>query len=1345
MEDLGRVLVNARNAIRAKITYASSLKLEEKSQASGAVVDSQKILSQLRRAVQLAPSNDRNRGVYLCRLGIRLADRYERTGKVSELEEAIFCVREAIRVAPADHPGRPIYINNLGGWLHCKYVKTGSLSDLEEAIYYSREATTTMSKNKSDGAGYLSNLGVCLCEKFQHLGKIADLEEAVDLSREAIRLTTIDHPGRGRYLLNLSNSLRVRFLTTGSSTDLEEAVLYGKEAFISRANHPKRATFANYLSVCLSQSFLQQGSLEVLDEAIHYGRESIKNTSACHFERETYILNLCTALFQRFGLMGTRIDLEEAIRLGRESVKTVSVDHTNRGKHLATLGSFLQQRFKETGEMRDLDEAIHHSRQAIISEPLRQQDRLEVLMVLSACLGARTRRTGRIEDLEGAISYSNEAIAITPMNNPFRAIVMSQLGAWLMIRFERIGCFESLEKAVHYGTEAIKKIPVDHPQLPGITNDLAGAFHYRFNETGSMADLEEAIKLVRDAITTTPNNRLRGIYLNNLGCWLGTRFARKGAIEDIEDAICYSREATKITPGEHPHQANILDILSGNLGKKYQTSGMITDLEEAIRYSRKGIKAISEDDPQRIAARHNLAIRLHDRFHRTGALENLEEAIDLIRNTIRTMPKNHYARGIFMSHMGLYLMDKSTTTKRLDQLEEAINIQQEAVHTMSQKHVQRPMCLNHLGRGLRIWFKQTGSLEALEEAVKCGKEVIKLTSIDHPSTATYMNTLGLILLGGYRNDADADAGSFEEARSYFSTALTLSNGAPLCRIWAGIYSGWLYLESSEWLKAFDQLQIAVRIVPRISPRSLALDDQQHALRGLAGLSSLAASAALQAGKTAAEAFELSEAGRGIIAGLSINSRNDVTVLGDQHPGLCSKYVEIRNRVSMPLLPDSHENVLEGSRRVDCRIQTDCGMLASEAIQQHQNNVQELDQVENAIRKLPGFDRFQLAPSLSDLTSLASRGTIISFNVTQVRGDAFLITNKDIRCIPLPDLAIWEAEERMRDLVGSERLTRGSPRTRASRNRRLKKTLQWLWDVAVFPVLRELNLLSCTKPKRLPRVFWVTSGHIGLAPIHAAGNFDEDSMEKTSSHVVSTYIPSLKGLGYARERNLEPLEASDQGVVIISMPKTDGMGNLQVEQEIRAIKRSFESFPQYSLSVLDSPSKATVLKDLSSYRVAHFACHGVSDPSNPSNGGLYLQGSEGRSDLLTIRELDGLIRQDAQIAYLSACSTAASFSLPLMDESIHLANTFHLIGFPHVIGTMWEADNCAAAKVAGIFYSELVRNMGLARGEDSLQDVVPYALHQAIQAFQEDRRGKSRRRGTLIEDIIAYAPFIHVGA
>jgi CHAT domain-containing protein len=131
--------------------------------------------------------------------------------------------------------------------------------------------------------------------------------------------------------------------------------------------------------------------------------------------------------------------------------------------------------------------------------------------------------------------------------------------------------------------------------------------------------------------------------------------------------------------------------------------------------------------------------------------------------------------------------------------------------------------------------------------------------------------------------------------------------------------------------------------------------------------------------------------------------------------------------------------------------------------------------------------------------------------------------------------------------------------------------------------------------------------------------------------------------------------------------------------------------------------------------------------------LYL-GNGQEVDTLSARALQPLNHQIAQVAYLSACSTAEIGARNLADESIHLASTFQLIGFRHFVGTLWPSDDESAVKIATAFYMRLTEST-------EEEHVVSNAMHYALLFWRSelDKRGMSEE-----QQLRLWAPFIHLG-
>jgi CHAT domain-containing protein len=142
------------------------------------------------------------------------------------------------------------------------------------------------------------------------------------------------------------------------------------------------------------------------------------------------------------------------------------------------------------------------------------------------------------------------------------------------------------------------------------------------------------------------------------------------------------------------------------------------------------------------------------------------------------------------------------------------------------------------------------------------------------------------------------------------------------------------------------------------------------------------------------------------------------------------------------------------------------------------------------------------------------------------------------------------------------------------------------------------------------------------------------------------------------------------------------------------------------TVAGPPTMAEVLARLPGSAIAHFACHGMTDPADPSQSGLLLAGHQAAP--LTVASLAPVRLDAARLAYLSACSTALNEATELADESIHLTSAFQLAGFPHVVGTLWEVDEYVADVIAKEFYSRLAAGtavVDLGRTAETLHHIV----------------------------------------
>ena len=86
---------------------------------------------------------------------------------------------------------------------------------------------------------------------------------------------------------------------------------------------------------------------------------------------------------------------------------------------------------------------------------------------------------------------------------------------------------------------------------------------------------------------------------------------------------------------------------------------------------------------------------------------------------------------------------------------------------------------------------------------------------------------------------------------------------------------------------------------------------------------------------------------------------------------------------------------------------------------------------------------------------------------------------------------------------------------------------------------------------------------------------------------------------------------------------------------------------------------------------------------------------------------------AQIAYLSACSTAENRANNLTEQVIHVVSGFQLAGLPHVVGCLWPSVDWACVEVADRFYSRL-----LGKGMQWSGERVAAVVREAVMEVRE---------------------------
>ncbi|KAF8851290.1 hypothetical protein BDZ45DRAFT_679218 [Acephala macrosclerotiorum] len=948
-------------------------------------------------------------------------------------------------------------------------------------------------------------------------------------------------------------------------------------------------------------------------------------------------------------------------------------------------------------------------------------DRALTLDLVSGLWGYKFEKTRVPGDIEKAIGIGRQALRTVPAGNEADAAVLaSHLHAWLVAKFDAIAVVQDLNDAVEVGNTALGSLRLHSSNWWSTRYNQDSLLWSRYKALGEPADLDTAIHFERMAIQIGEHPR-RASMFSLLGALLAARFLLTAAVSDIEEAIQVGYRALEDCPpaGTAALHCN----LASSLHAHYVHTRISRSLDAALEVSMEAF-----DMPETTFGLHSLLISRGTalvskyeiaRMRNPGTGKDLlEQAIQAAKMALKLVPEGHTSRPSTLNRIGIWMGAQFRDTEagaEEGDLEQAIRHSMDAVSEAPPQHPNRPQFLSDLAANLEAKFRflrQKGleeeALASLDEAIRFASEAVDTTIASNPDQAERLSNLGAMWHAKYTATTDNDF--FTTAKQRFTEAAGITSAPPRIRLVAAHKAGRFYLQDGQWQEADLLLKEATDILPRVSTLSPTIADQRDVLREISGLATASAAAALHAGRSPAEALQRLEAARCVIAEISMRAKGDIPLLRETDPSLATKYETLRNQVS---------------RRVR---ELDLPMSYLDEQRLQSSRVRELGAIENQIRRLPGLERFQLPLAEEDFISLAHDGPIITFNVERTRSEAIVVDRNGIRIIPLPDLTYVKAKEKVRLFAAAGTSSRRDVVLRARRTSSgaIRESLQWLWDVVVQVVLNDIELTDSK------RVWWVTSGLLGCAPLHVAGNYGSDiSTENTIGRVISSYISSFKALRFARQQGARGFQ-TERSLLLVTMPTSPfPYRNLDTALEESAAQEIFGS----SVEHLKHSAPEAVLQRLSSFGSVHFACHGWSASQDPSTSGMLLV-KDGIAAMLTVSDLEKIDLKRAEIAYLSACSTAEIGDGALQDEAIHLANSFQALGFPHVIGSIWGADDEAAGKVAYGFYRRLFSERYVGeRGTKSLG--VARALHDSILEYMSDCHG--------VSDVLKWGPFIHIGS
>ncbi|WP_326559995.1 CHAT domain-containing tetratricopeptide repeat protein [Micromonospora sp. NBC_01796] len=977
---------------------------------------------------------------------------------------------------------------------------------------------------------------------------------------------------------------------------------------------------------------------------------------------------------RRFDLAGQQ---EAAELLSRADLTMPWVTAEIRDSVLNMLGGTLANLFELTHDRQFIKEAVDVlSRAAAGGDPY-------ALANLGDALRTRFEHLGDPADLEQAVSVTRRALAgeLPPVE---RAGLLSNLGVILQVLFV-VGSRAHLDEAIEAGEAALREAPraAERPEWP---SNLANTYSVAYLATGERSYLDRAIDLM-DLVVGRPDvlgrqpTALRAAYLSNLGGALGQRFGHVGDRADLDRAVQTFRDAVRAAGGSADRAGH-----HSNLGQalimRFNHFGDLEDIDEAVRATEEAVAASPPGHVGHGVHLSAMATARVTRFQRTGALADLDAAITTELACVSTTGPEHLDRPGWLSNLGASLTLRFERTGDPVDIDAAIRYCTEAVATAGPAHPMRSRYLGNLANAQRRKALHSGRGEDASATVASARAASDPLPADPARAAVALKNLGAALAVRFGITGD-ESDRLEAAWAHRRAAGVRAAPTPV-RATSAMGAGEIFVAAGNWPAALECLAEAVSLVVRLAGQRIARSSRQSQLARFNGAVRDAAAAAIETGDPY-RAVALLEQGRAVLLAQSLQSRQDLTRVRTLRPDLADRF----SRIGALLDADNTGRLIQDPRGADPV--TDLRHRLAD----------EWEETVARIRALPGLGGFLQPPEIGAILPAPGQGTIVLVNVSRFRSDALLLDADGVDLLPLPTLGVEAVRERAEALSAAT-----DPSTHDGL---LTETLEWLWQHVTGPVIDRLAL----RADRPARVWWVPTGPLVALPLHASGCADQPG-RSVHEQVVSSYLPTAAALrAYRSGESVTPPRAVRAPVVVAVADSPHG-AFLSAPAETTKV---WESFAGTARVLVDGEATVDgVLAALADSEWAHLICHGFTNPADPSESYLALTGGD-----LTVRQLIGLNRQDAHLAYLSACSTATAGDV-LPDEVIHLSSAFHLAGFRHVIGTLWPVTDRVALTMADAVYT-------------SLHDTPPAeAVHRAVTALR--RRYARRPR--------MWAAHVHIG-
>ncbi|KAF2001032.1 hypothetical protein P154DRAFT_522026 [Amniculicola lignicola CBS 123094] len=962
-------------------------------------------------------------------------------------------------------------------------------------------------------------------------------------------------------------------------------------------------------------------------------------------------------------------------------------------------------------------------------------------------------KTAAASALVEALSYARKAIDGFPAENKDRLDALVTYVTICQMKDEFGQEYAATNEELIIVESALDVLPQSQSTLV-LQLQLCQIRRFRYLRTQEVDDIDRAMALAEtfvfeDFINAEFRNEPYWFERVSIACQVfRTRYQQLSDSAALDRGISILRKALRYAEAfdtrQRPNDSNLVTSM-GTLGSmlrhRFRQTGAFRDLQEAATHGRRAVRIIEDKRMPRglaDAIKNNVSLIIEDLFKRTKKLEDLQEAIGLVES----VQGRSQLTGINLANM---LHERFMFTKEFQDLKRAVSIAQAAVNSKADWEPYLEVTYGDASEILLTMFNQTQETQYLDEALTYADIASREMKEEGPWMTNHLVTHGEILLAKARLLGTFNDELRERSISTFLRAWKNISGNTAARIAAARRAAELYCTRRDWVSAYRLLKAAVEFLSELSPPWLDHRDRQDLIKNLSGLAVDAAMVALKERKTAYQALRLLELGRSIIMGSSIDVRSDISHLGDVNPELERQF----NRLRMAL-DTSSEREDDPFKYRNKGVNGEDYQRYGKQIKLHEPETritederkavfEQMKSVLVSIRQQPGLEDFLQPPTEDRMLKLAHDGPIVFVLCSQIVDEtkAIIVQATGLHVLDLPAARPAEITGRLQQLRGE--LLNGPLRTYAARSKKFRGELVWLWDVIVEPILSSICHDFRDKfPQKKPHVRWIGVGAFNCVPFHAAGEHDTGATNNAINHIISSYSTSLRALQYVKEPNSRSNQLDR--LYIATMENTIGCPPLpSVTQEMSSISSIASDF--IAVATNPAPTPKEVLDQLPHHNLLHFACHGISDASDPFNSRLllnkpsrYYGDKVTTSEPLSVRGLLTSRSPRADLAYISACSSADNQVGELADEAVHIASGFQLAGFRNVVASLWSQKDKVCLSVAELFYRELFRLREERNREGGGEWPVAEALHNAVVEFRERKP----------DMVLQWASFVHIG-